>query len=55
MPWWLISETRLEERLKSGIGRESAIVIIVRNSMGASKLCPKELRFKEALKVVEKY
>ena len=51
----MINETRLEERLKSGNGRRSAIVIMVRNSVEASKLCSKGLRFGGALKVVEKY
>ena len=54
-PRWLISETRLEERLESGSGRGSAIVITVGNSAEASKLCFKGLRFGGALKVVEKY
>ena len=55
LPRWLISETRLEERLESGSGRGSAIVITVGNSAEASKLCSKGLRFGGALKVVEKY
>ena len=52
---WLISETRLEERLESGTGRSSAIVITVGNSTEASTLCAKGLRFGGTLKVVEKY
>ena len=52
---WLISEARLEERLESGTGKESAIVITVGNSTEASTLCSKGLRFGGALKVVEKY
>ena len=55
LPRWLISETRLVERLESGSGRGSAIVITVGNSAEASKLCSKGLRFGGALKVVEKY
>ena len=54
-PRWLINETRLEERLESGTGRGSAIVITVGSSIEASKLCSKGLRFGGALKVVEKY
>ena len=55
LPRWLINETRLEERLESGNGRGSAIVITVGNGVEASKLCSKGLRFGGALKVVEKY
>ena len=55
MPRWLISETRLEERLELGTGRGLAIVITVGNSAEASTLCAKGLRFGGALKVVEKY
>ncbi len=55
MPRWLISETQLEERLESGIGKRSAIVITVGNSTEVSKLCSKGLRFGGVLKVVEKY
>ena len=54
-PRWLINEARLEERLESGNGRGSAIVISVGNSTEASQLCSKGLRFGGALKVVEKY
>ena len=52
---WLISESQLEKRLESGTERRSAIVITVGTSKKAAKLCFKGLRFKEALKVVEKY
>ena len=52
---WLITESRLEERLESGTGRGSAIVITVGTSEEATKLCSKELRFGGAKKVVEKY
>lgn len=52
---WLISESRLEERLESGTGRGSAIVITVGTSEEAAKVCSKGLRFGGALKVVEKY
>ena len=55
VPRWLISESRLEERLESGTGRGSAIVITVGTSEEAAKLCSKGLRFGGALKVVEKY
>lgn len=55
VPRWLISESRLEERLESGTGRGSAIVITVGTSEEAVKLCSKGLRFGGALKVVEKY
>ena len=55
MPRWLISETQLEEHLESGTGKGLAVVIIVGNSIEASKLCSKGLRFGGALKVVEKY
>ena len=55
VPHWLISETRLEERLESGTERGSAIVITVGTSEKAAKLCSKGLRFGGALKVVEKY
>ena len=55
VPRWLISESRLEERLESGNGRGSAIVITVGNNEEASRLCSKGLRFGGALKVVEKY
>ena len=51
----MINEARLEERLESGNGRKSAIVITVGNSTEASRLCSKGLRFGGALKVVEKY
>ena len=54
-PRWLINEERLEERLESGNGRGSAIVITVGNEAEASKLCAKGLRFGGAPKVVEKY
>lgn len=54
-PRWLINEARLEERLESGDGRGSAIVITVGNEAEASKLCAKGLRFGGAPKVVEKY
>ncbi len=54
-PRWLINEARLEERLESGSGRGSAIVITVGNSTEASQLCSKGLRFGGTLKVVEKY
>lgn len=52
---WLVTKTRLEERLESGNGRRSAIVITVGNSTEASRLFSKGLRFGGALKVVEKY
>ena len=51
----MVNETRLEERLESGNGRGSAIVITVGNSTEASRLCSKGLRFGGALKIVEKY
>ncbi len=51
----MTNEARLEERLDSGNGRGSAIVITVENSTEASRLCSKRLRFGGALKVVEKY
>ena len=54
-PRWLINEARLEERLESGNGRGSAIVITVGNGTEASQLCSKGLRFGGTLKVVEKY
>lgn len=49
-PRWLINEARLEERLESGNGRGSAIVITVGNSTEASQLCSKGLRFGALLK-----
>ena len=55
LPRWLISEARLEERLETGNGKGSAIVITVGNEAEASKLCSKGLRFGGAPKVVEKY
>ncbi len=55
VPRWLISESRLQERLESGTGKGSAIVIIVGTSEEATKLCSKGLRFGDALKIVEKY
>lgn len=55
IPCWLISESRLEERLESGTGKKSAIVITVGTSKEAIKLCSKKLRFGGALKIVEKY
>ena len=55
MPCWLVNKARLEERLESGSGKGSAIVITVGNSIEASRLCSKWLRFGRALKVVEKY
>lgn len=54
-PRWLISKERLEERLGSGNGKKSAIVITVGNKAEALKLCAKRLRFGGALKVSEKY
>lgn len=45
----------MEERLESGNGRGSAIVITVGSSTKASQLCSKRLRFGGDLKVVEKY
>ncbi len=51
----MINEARLEERLESGDGRGSAIIITVGNSTEASQLCSKGLRFGGTLKVVEKY
>lgn len=54
-PRWLMNEARLEERLKSGNGRGSAIVIAVENCTEASKLCFKGLKFGGVLKVVEIY
>lgn len=54
-PRWLINEARFEDRLESGNGRGSAIVITVGNSTEASQLCSKGLRFGGALKVAEKY
>lgn len=55
VPRLLISESRLEERLESSIRRRSAIVIIVSTSKKTAKLYSKGLRFREALKIVEKY
>ena len=55
VPRWLISESQLKERLESGTGRGSAIVITVGTSEEAAKLCSKGLRFGGALKVVEKH
>lgn len=55
MPCWLISETRVEKRLKSRTRRGLAIVITVRNSAEALILCAKGSRFEEVLKMVEKY
>lgn len=49
----LISESRLEKYLESGIGRGSIIVITVGTSEEVAKLCFKGLRFRGALKVVE--
>lgn len=54
-PRGLINEVRLKERLESGTGKGSAIVITVGNSIEAAKLYAKELRFGGALKVVERY
>lgn len=54
-PRWLVNEARLEERLESGTGKGSAIVITVGNSTEAAKLCAKGLRFGGALKVIERY
>ncbi len=54
-PRWLINKIRRKERLESGNRRRSAIVITVRNSGETSLLCSKRLRFRRALKVVEKY
>ena len=54
-PRWLINEARLEERLESGNGRGSAIMITVENEVEASRLCAKGLRSGGAPKVVEKY
>lgn len=39
--WWLINETRLEERLKSSNKKELAIVMTVRNSIKAFQLYSK--------------
>ena len=55
IPRWLISEARLEERLETGSGKGSAIVITVGNEEDASKLCASGLRFGGAPKVVERY
>ena len=55
IPYWLISKSWLEEYLKSRNRRKSAIVITVKNNKKASRLCSKELRFGETLKVVKKY
>lgn len=55
VPCWLISVGRLEERLKSGTRRRSAIVSTMGTSEEAAKLCSKRLRFGGAVKVVEKY
>ena len=55
LPRLLINETQLEERLESVNGRRSAIVIALGNSVEASKLYFKGLRFGGALEVVEKY
>ena len=53
--FWLISESQLEERLKFGTRRGSAIIITVGTSKEAAKLCSKRLRFEGVLKVVKKY
>lgn len=53
LPRRLANEAQLE-RLESGNGRESGIVITVGNSMEASRLSSKVLRFGGALKVVKK-
>lgn len=45
LPHWLISEPQLKERLGSGGGKRSAIVITVGNSAEAFKLCSKGLKF----------
>lgn len=55
LPRWLINKTQLEECLYSRNGKGSAIVITVGNSIEASRLCSKGLRFSGALKVVGKY
>ena len=52
---WLINKAWLEERLESGNGRGSAIVITVGNEVEALRLCARGLRFGGAHKVIEKY
>lgn len=51
----LISEKWSEKHLEAGIGRRSAIVIIVSTSKKIAKLCSNGFRLRRALKVVEKY
>lgn len=55
LPWWLISEARLEERLKTGNRKGLAIMITIGNKAEISQLCAKGLRFGRVPKVVEKY
>lgn len=51
----LISENRLEKRLKMGKRKRFAIFIIVNTSKEAVKLYSKGLRFEKAFKIVKKY
>lgn len=53
--FWLLNKSQLEKCLKAGTRRRSAIVITVGTSKKVAKLCFKGLRFRRALKVVEKY
>ncbi len=50
-----MNETKLEKHPESGNKIESAIIIIVENSIKTFKLYFKSLRFEGALQVVEKY
>lgn len=54
-PRWLIHKDQLRERQESGNNRGSAIVITIANASDAAYLCAKGLRFRGALKIVEKY
>lgn len=50
----MINKTQLEECLDFGNGKSLAIVIMTRNSIEASRLYSKKLRFGGTLKVIEK-
>ena len=54
-PRWLIHKDRLRERQESGNNQGSAIVITIANAADAIYLYAKGLRFRGALKIVEKY
>lgn len=55
LSYGLINETQLEKHLESKNRKRSTIVIIVKNSVEASKLYFKRLKFEKTLKIVEKY